>query len=164
MTIIELAKDVATKAHEGQFYGTGDPYIMHPAQTANLAKRLGYGDTVQAACYLHDVLEDTTLTEAELRDQFPKEVVDAVVAVTYVGKDYSQKIKQAMTHPIGHVVKFCDASCNFANGVLHGVKPGQTEFEVIPRRAGYLATLLHSLPTPKEVDDQFAMHNPANMI
>ncbi len=155
MTITELAKDVATKAHDGQFYGTGDPYIMHPTQTADLAKRLGYGDTVQAACYLHDVLEDTGVTEAELRDQFPEEVVDAVVAVTYFGKDHGKKIKQAMTHPIGHVVKFCDVSCNFANGVLYGVKPGQAELEVIPRRASYFSMLLPSLPSPEEIDREF---------
>lgn len=154
--LIELAKAVATKAHEGQLYGTGDPYIIHPAQTVNLAKRLGYSDKVQAACYLHDILEDTAVTEAELRARFPKDVVDAVVAVTYTRKDYGVKIKQAMTHPIGHVVKFCDVSCNYANGVLYGVKPGQSEFEVIPRRAGYLATLLPLLPSPKTIEELFS--------
>jgi hypothetical protein len=151
--IVEKAKIFATKAHEGQLYGTGDPYIMHPAQTADLARRMGYGDMVRAACYLHDVLEDTETTETVLRQEFPDVVVDAVLAVTYVGSDSTRKITQALGHPVGHVVKFCDVSCNFANGVLYGVKRGQAEVEVIPRRASYFVRLQPSLPTPQDIED-----------
>ncbi|HET6747200.1 MAG TPA: HD domain-containing protein [Candidatus Saccharimonadales bacterium] len=151
--LIEKAAKFAADAHEGQRYGTGDPYIMHPTQVADLARRMGYDEIVEAACYLHDVIEDTEVGEADLRREFPDVVVDAVLAVTYTGTSYTEKITQALRHPVGHVVKFCDVSCNFANSVLYGVKPGKKEGEVIPRRAGYLARLHSTLPTPQDIKE-----------
>jgi len=151
MNVVEKAKEVATHAHEGQFYGTGEPYIVHPIQVAELAKRLGYDENVVAACYLHDVVEDTSITIEELQRDFPKSVVSAVEAVTYTGKSYEEKIEKAMKDPIGQVVKFCDASCNFSTGVLHGVKPGRSDSEVLLRRAKYISQLLKSLPLPNDL-------------
>lgn len=146
------ARALATRAHDGQLYGTGDPYIMHPTQTAELARRLGYHDDVVAVCFLHDVVEDTTVTLQELGDLFPDHIVSAVAAVTFTGKGHKGKIAQAKRDPIGHVVKFCDVSCNYANAVLYGVKPGQTHREVILRRASYLEELRAGMPTPKEIE------------
>lgn len=150
--LLELALETATKAHMGQYYGTGEPYIVHPKQVADLAKRLGYSDYVIAACYLHDVVEDTGLTEKDLANLFPKKVVQGVVAVTYTGQDTTEKIRQSMENPISHVVKFCDASCNYANAILNGTKVGKDPKEVIPRRALYIATLLKELPSPVTVN------------
>jgi len=150
--VIDEARNIATIAHEGQLYGTGEPYIVHPTQVARMAEKLGYGSEVRAACFLHDVLEDTSITEVSLRDTFSAAIVDAVVAVTYLSSNYDEKIAQAMAHPIGRVVKFCDVSCNFSNAVLHGVKEGQRFDEVILRRAGYIAKLKNDLPSPREIE------------
>jgi (p)ppGpp synthase/HD superfamily hydrolase len=152
--IVETARELAIAAHDGQLYGTGEPYSIHPQQVARMAERLGYGPEVVAACYLHDVIEDTTVTEEKLHQEFPPEVVNAVLAVTFHGKNSDEKIAQAMTHPIGHVVKFCDASCNLSNAILHTVKPGQKFDEVLFRRLQYLFILKENLPTP-EVIRQF---------
>lgn len=149
--MIEQAKKLATEAHKGQLYGTGEPYIVHPTQAADLARRLGYPDEVIAACYLHDVLEDTDITEAELREKFPDVVVDAVVAVTFMGKDSDAKLKKAISHPVGHAVKFCDSSSNFSNSALYGPRPGKDLKEVLTRYTHYLSVLSHNLPTPEQI-------------
>ena len=150
-TFSEQALALATAAHAGQLYGTGEPYIIHPTQLAAMATRLGYPDEVIAACYLHDVVEDTAVTEENLREQFPAVIVDAVIAVTFFGKGFTQKIAQAMANPLGHVVKFCDVSCNFSNTVLFGAKQGRESAEVIPRLASGLATLVATLPSPADI-------------
>jgi hypothetical protein len=125
---------------------------MHPEQVALLAKRLGYNEEVIAACYLHDVVEDTNITLDDLTEMFPSIILNAVESVTYMGKDYEEKIAKALADPIGHVVKFCDASCNFSNGVLFGVKPGRRDDEVLLRRAGYISKLLDDLPSPVRIE------------
>lgn len=150
--MVEEARRLAKAAHAGQYYGTGEPYFIHPTQVAVMAERLGYGDIVIAACYLHGVIEDTDMTEADLRKIFPNEVVEAVLAVTYEGNDFAGKIEQAMRDPVGHVVKFCDAACNLSNTILYNAKPGKNFSEVIFRRLEYLVILKKQLPTPKDIE------------
>lgn len=153
MNIVESAKELAKNAHQGQFYGTGDPYYYHLEQVATMVSKLGYGDEVVAAAYLHDIIEDTTVTEDDLIKLFPIPVVNAVEAVTFVSDDYESKINKAMSDPLGHVVKFCDASCNYSNSVIYGPKLwhdcSYTEF--VTRRAGYVSKLLNKLPTPEDI-------------
>ena len=84
---IEKAAMFADKAHEGQLRKyTGEKYISHPMGVAMLV----YGraeyvtrNMLQAAV-LHDVLEDTSVTEEELLQAFGKEVTDLVVMLTDV--------------------------------------------------------------------------------
>jgi len=150
--MINLAKDVATKAHAGQQYGTGESYIVHPTQAAVMAQRLGYPDEVVVACYLHDVLEDTAVTEDKLRKLFSDVVVEAVLAVTFMGKNSVAKIDKAMSHSLAHVVKFCDASSNFANVVISGPVKGNTMQDMITRYTYYLSRLGENLPSVEEVN------------
>lgn len=149
-----MAKEFAKEAHEGQFYGTGDPYYYHLEQVATMASKLGYADEVIAAAYLHDIIEDTTVTEDDLIKIFPDSVVKAVHSVTFIGDDYESKIKKAMKDPLGHVVKFCDASCNYSNSVIYGPKLWHdcNYVEFITRRAGYISKLLGGLPTPEDIN------------
>lgn len=84
MTLVQQAREYATLAHQGQHRRDGvTPYITHPETVAQILD----GDVVQAAGWLHDVLEDTYATEEALRAQFPKEVVDIVVEVTRKEKE-----------------------------------------------------------------------------
>jgi len=83
MDIVEKAKEIAEKAHEGQVRKSdGSPYIAHPLAVAEILKGHGFSDVVVAAGLTHDVLEDTDMREAELRAQLGDEVVDIVVAVS----------------------------------------------------------------------------------
>jgi (p)ppGpp synthase/HD superfamily hydrolase len=76
----EYAIGFITSAHEGQMYG-GQPYFTHPVAVAN---NLPNDATERAyiAALLHDVIEDTEFTEADLRKLFGDVIVDIVVLLT----------------------------------------------------------------------------------
>lgn len=83
MDLVERAKEIATKAHEGQVRKTdGSPYINHPVAVAALVKAHGYPEVVIAAALVHDVIEDTNMTETRLREELGDKVVDIVTAVS----------------------------------------------------------------------------------
>ena len=76
-----VAKEIAIRAHEGQFRRDGvTPYWKHPER---VAARLSGDDKAQAVAWLHDVLEDTEETEESLaRAGLPNEIIEAVVLLT----------------------------------------------------------------------------------
>lgn len=78
----ELAFQIAKKAHAGQVDKAGNDYILHPMTVASYMDT----DTEKAVAYLHDVLEDTNITVDQLRNQFPKEIVDTVIILTRKNK------------------------------------------------------------------------------
>ncbi len=61
--LVERAFEFAKKAHEGQFRASGEPYITHPVAAATMVANLKLDSATIAACLLHDVLEDTSITE-----------------------------------------------------------------------------------------------------
>jgi len=79
----------ATAAHAavGQIRKyTLDPYMVHPIEVAHIVRTVPCTDAMIAAAYLHDVLEDTRVTEAELRDAFGDEITNLVLWLTDVSK------------------------------------------------------------------------------
>lgn len=63
---------------------TNAPYIVHPIEVAEIVRSVRHTDAMIAAAYLHDVLEDTKVTEQELRAEFGDEITDLVVWLTDV--------------------------------------------------------------------------------
>lgn len=155
--MVHAAQMIATAKHAGAWYDVKVPYIVHPAEVAELAKALGYGPEIQAAAWLHDTVEDTDTTYEELRDEgFPEFVVEAVEAVTYTVDDERcgiTKAAKARKHIGGHAVKFCDSSRNLANALR---SCGTTSQEVLTMRIDkYLQILtdLHSdRPLPADIE------------
>jgi guanosine-3',5'-bis(diphosphate) 3'-pyrophosphohydrolase len=83
MNLYETALKLAVKAHDGQKRKhDGSAYVTHPIMVARLVEEAGFSETVVAAALVHDVLEDTTVTESELRVQLGDEVADIVTAVS----------------------------------------------------------------------------------
>lgn len=83
MELVEKAREIAHKAHEGQVRKTdGSPYVHHPEAVAEIVKEHGFGEEVVAAALVHDVLEDCDMTETELREELGDEVVNIVTAVS----------------------------------------------------------------------------------
>ena len=81
--MIFRAIEFAAAAHRGQYRkGTRLPYIIHPLSVARLLIDAGCADHVVTAALLHDVLEDTSATEAEIVSIFGMRVCELVVAVT----------------------------------------------------------------------------------
>ncbi|MCX6754690.1 MAG: RelA/SpoT family protein [Candidatus Nomurabacteria bacterium] len=83
--LIEKAYNFAKKAHEGQLRKNGDPYFIHVVSTAQNLADLGMSPTVIAAGLLHDVIEDTNITEDELKKEFGEEIANLVEGVTKLG-------------------------------------------------------------------------------
>jgi guanosine-3',5'-bis(diphosphate) 3'-pyrophosphohydrolase len=83
MSVYERALKLAAKAHAGQVRKHDNtPYIAHPIMVARILEQYGFAEEVVAAGLVHDVLEDTTVTEAELKEALGAEVVDMVVSVS----------------------------------------------------------------------------------
>ena len=83
---IALALDVASKAHFGQLRASGRPYITHPEAVADILIDLGLDYSAVCAALLHDTVEDTELSDQDLRTQFGDEIADLVKGVTKLDK------------------------------------------------------------------------------
>ena len=83
MNLYEQALKVAIKAHDGQKRKHDEcAYVSHPIMVARLVEQAGFPEVVVAAALVHDVIEDTGMTEYELRTQLGDEVADIVMAVS----------------------------------------------------------------------------------
>ncbi|MEZ5267708.1 MAG: HD domain-containing protein [Microthrixaceae bacterium] len=96
---ISGAYELAAKCHEGQLRRSGEPYITHPLAVASIVASYGMDDTTISAALLHDAVEDTGLTLAEVEDRFGGEVaaiVDGVTKLERIAFD-SKEDQQAAT-------------------------------------------------------------------
>ena len=84
--LICRAFNFAYQLHEGQTRKSGEPYIAHPIAVASLLRSLGGDSVTIAAGFLHDVVEDTEVTPAEIEDMFGKQVRLLVEGVTKLSK------------------------------------------------------------------------------
>ncbi len=82
ISLVEKAYRVAYDSHEGQMRKSGEPYIIHPLSVAIILAELELDKETIAAGLLHDVLEDTIMTDKEMEEEFGKEVVLLVDGVT----------------------------------------------------------------------------------
>ncbi len=97
--LITRAYKIAEEAHEGQMRKTGDPYITHPLAVATILAKIGLDDTTLAAALLHDAVEDTSVTLADLESGFGLQVAEIVDGVTKLDrvKFASKEAQQAAT-------------------------------------------------------------------
>ena len=84
--LVRKAYEFSAKAHEGQLRRSGEPYLQHPIAVAGVLTSLKTDVTAIVAALLHDTLEDTVATPAELEREFGKDVVHLVDGVTKIGK------------------------------------------------------------------------------
>jgi len=110
MSTLERAIEIAAAAHAGQIDKAGHPYILHPLRVMLRV------DTQheRMAAVLHDVVEDTIVTLAQLAQEgFPLEVLSAVEALTKrPGESRLEAAARAAEHPIARVVKLADNAEN----------------------------------------------------
>jgi GTP pyrophosphokinase len=86
LSLVRKAYDFSAKAHQGQTRRSGEPYVQHPVAVAGVLTLLKTDVAAVVAGLLHDTLEDTVATPAELEREFGKEVVHLVDGVTKIGK------------------------------------------------------------------------------
>jgi len=105
--LITRAYERAQAAHEGQYRKSGQPYIVHCVSVAQILAQMGMDATTVAAALLHDVVEDTGITSADIEQEFGPKIAELVDGVT--------KLKQLPTGVEG----------------MHGGKPRDREMEYL---------------------------------
>lgn len=143
-SVVALAEELARRYHDGQVDRLGAPYIEHPRAVADLLA--GGPATLQAAAWLHDVLEHTAATTADLLVAgVPFEVVRLVEVLSrQPGEDYLAFIERVCTDPAAVRVKIADA--------LHNLDPTRDFGPTAEQRARYHQALVllfrANLPEP----------------
>ena len=79
------AYQFSAKAHEGQFRKNGDPFVSHCVEVAKILADLQLDTVTVASGLIHDVVEDTSVTVAEIEKEFGREVSEIVDGLTKIG-------------------------------------------------------------------------------
>ncbi|MGD9796103.1 MAG: HD domain-containing protein, partial [Acidimicrobiia bacterium] len=82
VSVITRAFEVADNAHRNQYRRSGEKYINHPVAVAKIVADIGLDETTIAAALLHDAVEDTEITLADVESEFGKDVAAIVDGVT----------------------------------------------------------------------------------
>ena len=84
--LLKHAYEYARRAHANQKRASGEEYFIHPCTVASILTDLGLDAATVAAAFLHDVIEDTAVSEGDIRKEFGDEVLELVVGVTKLDK------------------------------------------------------------------------------
>ena len=86
LEIIQKAWSFCLEQHEGQKRASGEPYVIHPLEVAQVLAELKMDSTAIAAGLLHDAVEDTDVTSTEIARRFNEQVAHIVEGVTKLDK------------------------------------------------------------------------------
>jgi len=86
LVLIRKAYDFSEQHHKGQIRQSGEPYVAHPLEVAILLAEMRLDSTAIAAGLLHDAVEDTSVTEDEIKAEFGEQVAHIVEGVTKISK------------------------------------------------------------------------------
>jgi guanosine-3',5'-bis(diphosphate) 3'-pyrophosphohydrolase len=86
ITLLKKAYVFSARVHQGQVRRSGEPYLSHLLEVTNFLAEMGLDRTTLVAALLHDVLEDTEVTAAELKASFGREITDLVEGVTKISR------------------------------------------------------------------------------
>lgn len=118
-----VARVIATLAHLGQTDKSGHEYIRHPERVAASVAAFAPDDwkyEAEQVAWLHDVVEDTSVTLNDLRDLgFSEDVVSGVDAMTKrKGEDMEDYFARVRSNPLARIVKHADIDDNINPGRL----------------------------------------------
>ncbi len=86
LALLRRAYDFAKEAHANQKRASGEEYFIHPCTVAQILIDLGLDSATVAAAFLHDVIEDTAVSEGDIKKEFGEEVLELVLGVTKLDK------------------------------------------------------------------------------
>src|SRR5579863_6943636 len=86
VSLIRKAWEFCVQHHQGQMRASGEPYIIHPLEVAEVLAEMKLDATAIAAALLHDAVEDTPATSAEIEAKFGDQVAHIVEGVTKIDK------------------------------------------------------------------------------
>lgn len=114
-------------AHAGQTYGDQDYFYHLDGVAKKVVMMVGAEDvgteTLKQVAYLHDILEDTTVSEEFLTEHFDARVVVAVKLLTkFPGYNHEQYINEIKRNQIARMVKIADTLFNLEQSVMYNSK------------------------------------------
>ncbi|MBW2251941.1 MAG: bifunctional (p)ppGpp synthetase/guanosine-3',5'-bis(diphosphate) 3'-pyrophosphohydrolase, partial [Deltaproteobacteria bacterium] len=86
LDIIDRAYIYSARVHDGQVRLSGEPYLSHPLEVASILSDMNLDVVSVAAGLLHDVIEDTSATEEDIKEMFGQDVLNIVSGVTKLSK------------------------------------------------------------------------------
>jgi len=86
ISLIRKAWEFCVSHHKGQTRASGEPYIVHPLEVAEVLVEMKLDATAVAAALLHDAVEDTPATSQEIGEKFGDQVAHIVEGVTKIDK------------------------------------------------------------------------------
>jgi (p)ppGpp synthase/HD superfamily hydrolase len=133
----EIVRNFAVKAHEGQMRrGDEEPYVCHPIRVAEMVKERGGSEEAVLVALLHDVVEDTEVTLAELEQAFPPAVTEAVCLLTHdKSVDYYDYVRNLKPNVIAKKVKLADLAHN--SDEIRSKAAGCSEKQILHWREKY---------------------------
>ncbi|HHA8327433.1 TPA: GTP pyrophosphokinase [Streptococcus pneumoniae] len=137
--MIDIALAIAKKAHAGQVDKAGVDYIQHPLYVASQVNT----EQEKAVALLHDVIEDSDITAADLfASGLSNEVVTAVQILTKKkGQSYQEYLGKVKSNNLARVVKLADLKHNSDLSRLKSVT--NTDYERVKKHKNaiyYLST------------------------
>ncbi len=86
LDLVHKAFDFAKEAHKNQKRASGEEYFIHPCFVARILVDLGLDAQTVSAAFLHDVIEDTPVSEGDIKTLFGEEILELVLGVTKLDK------------------------------------------------------------------------------
>ena len=85
LELLRRAYAFSALEHKGQVRHSGEPYLVHPLEVADILADMKLDVVAVAAGLLHDVVEDTLTTPARIAEVFGPEIAHVVEGVTKIG-------------------------------------------------------------------------------
>lgn len=141
--LLERAYRLAATAHAGQKRKVSDlPYIIHPCAVANILAKEGFDDDILITALLHDVIEDTDVVLDDIREEFPKQIVEWVDFVSEEKEDAEgEEVKWGLRKE-AHIEKLKNA-------------PMEARAVVLADKLHNLSAILYDLKNGENVWDRF---------
>lgn len=136
-SIVQCACTFGAEAHAGQMRASGDPYIFHPIEVAQILADMRMDYQTITAAILHDVIEDTDAGKEHIASMFDAQIAELVDGVSKLTKASSEnrteaqaknlrKMLMAMTRDIRVIIiKLADRLHNMRT--LGPLKPGKRQ-------------------------------------
>ncbi|UCD71176.1 MAG: bifunctional (p)ppGpp synthetase/guanosine-3',5'-bis(diphosphate) 3'-pyrophosphohydrolase [Syntrophobacterales bacterium] len=141
LDFLKKAYIFSAKVHKGQVRLSGEPYLIHPLEVANILARLRLDTASVVTGLLHDTLEDTFASLEELRENFGEEVTQLVDGVTKISKITLKTSEE-------------DQAENFRKMILAMVKDIRVILVKLADRIHNMRTLKYQLPSKQKTTAQ----------